>query len=44
VVVILVEEEVHLVEEKAQVEVEVLYQEEVAVDLQEEETTNISLV
>jgi hypothetical protein len=32
------------VEEVAQVEVEVLYQEEVAVDLQEEETTNISLV
>ena len=40
----LVEEEVHLVEEEAQVEVEVLYQEEVAVDLQEEKTTNISLV
>ena len=44
VVVILVVEEVHLVEEEAQVEVEVLYQEEVAVDLQEEKTTNNSLV
>ena len=40
VVVILVEEEVHLVEEEAQVEVEVLYQEEVAADLQEEKATN----
>jgi hypothetical protein len=36
------EEVVHLVEEEAQVEVEVLYQEEVVVDLQEEEATNNS--